>query len=315
MATSDPLRRSPRKNAAFTIVELLVVIGIIGILVALLLPAVQAAREAARRAQCTNNLRQLGLAAQNFHDVRGTFPPGYLGPIPAGPTPPIHDQFVGAITYLLPHMEQGSVSEQIQVNTNVTYRAPPWWTDTPTWSIGQAKIRSLVCPSDDPYSSNTGTFVGLNVFVQSGVVKLRSLYMSNAGNGNALGRSNYVGCGGSGVAYDGYFGVFGNRSRTSLASITDGTSNTFLFGEAVGGVIGNGREFSHSWMGSGSLPVIWGLGDRGLEKFSSWHPGIVMFCFADGSVRGINVEIPLESFQSIGGMRDGNVVAVEGPGK
>src|SRR5262245_46197242 len=98
-----------RRSAAFTLVELLVVIAIIGVLVALLLPAVQAAREAARRMQCSNNLRQIGLACHNFHDVRGCTPPSrsasggfpHLG-IPA-------NAYHGWAVWLLPYMEQGNI--------------------------------------------------------------------------------------------------------------------------------------------------------------------------------------------------------------
>ena len=98
---------------AFTLVELLVVIAIIGLLIALLLPAVQAAREAARRADCSNRVKQLGLAAHNFHDAYRRFPPGYLGPIPQAPSPPFAGQSNGSLTFLLPYLELGAVYEKL----------------------------------------------------------------------------------------------------------------------------------------------------------------------------------------------------------
>src|SRR6476619_5852777 len=88
---------------AFTLVELLVVIAIIGVLVALLLPGVQAAREAGRRVQCSNNLKQLGLAAQNYHDANLKFPPGALN------TKGSYEQAMGPLPYLFPHMEQDNI--------------------------------------------------------------------------------------------------------------------------------------------------------------------------------------------------------------
>src|SRR5438874_9877134 len=97
---------SPRfARSAFTLVELLVVIAIIGVLVALLLPAVQAAREAARRTQCTNHLKQLGLAAHNFHDVSGTFPKQ---------TSPNGQTGVSWLCLVLPYLEQKAIADQVQ---------------------------------------------------------------------------------------------------------------------------------------------------------------------------------------------------------
>src|SRR5262245_58061208 len=102
----------PRRG--FTLVELLVVIAIIGILIALLLPAVQQARGAARRLSCTNNVKQLTLAAQNFHSARKFFPPGNLAP-PVMTSPPANqDSFVGVITFLLPYFENQAVYQRIE---------------------------------------------------------------------------------------------------------------------------------------------------------------------------------------------------------
>ncbi len=104
------------RRGAFTLVELLVVITIIGILIALLLPAVQAAREAARRTQCSNNLKQIGLAAHNFEQANGRFPPGYLGPIPQSNSTSAAEfstqvQQMGCLSFLLPFMELSNVGD------------------------------------------------------------------------------------------------------------------------------------------------------------------------------------------------------------
>ncbi|MCY2990425.1 MAG: DUF1559 domain-containing protein [Planctomycetota bacterium] len=307
--------RSHRVHAipGFTLVELLVVIAIIGVLVALLLPAVQAAREAARRMQCGNNLRQLGIAAQNFHAAQKRLPPGYLGPWPPVQVPPISDQFVGVLPYLLPFLEQPHIQQQILTEMNVDKVAAPWWTEPSTWAISQATLGAFLCPSDDPTRSDTGTFVGLHTWYDAAASKiwLDGLYMGGS-SGTALGRTDYVGCGGGmGVTQNAYWdlrrGVLTNRSKNTLAAVLDGTSNTLLFGESLGGQYGNQRKFSHSWMGSGPLPVAWGLGDRGYENFSSWHAGVVQFCLVDGSVRPIAVTIPTPTFINLGGMSDGEV--------
>ena len=116
------------QRSAFTLTEVLVVISIIGMLVAILLPAVQSAREAARRLQCQNHLKQLGVAAHSFHSVHRRLPPGYLGPgQPVEVWPPFEYQFVGHIVYLLPHLELSNVYDRIEVDLNVHNFGLSWW--------------------------------------------------------------------------------------------------------------------------------------------------------------------------------------------
>ncbi len=147
--------RSPRFRHGFTLIELLVVIAIIGVLIALLLPAVQAAREAARRAQCTNNLKQIGLALHNYLSATGTFPPGTIG---------YRDNYTscGSGTYedvrghtlftmILPQMEQSTIYNAINFHYGAGYAMAPFQhAGEVNFTALNAVQSAYVCPSDDP---------------------------------------------------------------------------------------------------------------------------------------------------------------------
>jgi prepilin-type N-terminal cleavage/methylation domain-containing protein len=154
-----------RCRSGFTLVELLVVIAIIGILVGLLLPAVQSAREAARRMSCQNNLKQLGLAVHNFESTFRKLPPGYLGPSREDPyaAPTGNHQYYGLLVHLMPFMELNNIYSQFPQELLRADRIAVgaedirWFRDLPTgivggaeepWSLAQYTIPGFMCPSD-----------------------------------------------------------------------------------------------------------------------------------------------------------------------
>jgi prepilin-type N-terminal cleavage/methylation domain-containing protein len=305
------MKRWMRK--AFTLVELLVVITIIGILIALLLPAVQAAREAARRAQCSNNLKQLGLAAMNFESENGRFPPGYLGEIPPGAgSPTCNSQFTGCLPFLTPFMELSTIADlmdtDIASHNNISVidikkSGDPWWGRVQAWTMGNVKIGSLICPSDEPYTKQN-PFICMDFYSTPGYVNITAYYIPV--DGENLGRTNYTGCGGvfgplgqSGT--NRWQGVFWDRSKIDIRDITDGTSCTLLFGEATGG-----DDNCYAWFGFGALPTAWGLtSSPGWANFSSNHEGIVQFCLADGSVNQLSLNVDPNIYNQLSAIADG----------
>jgi prepilin-type N-terminal cleavage/methylation domain-containing protein/prepilin-type processing-associated H-X9-DG protein len=334
----------PRKcRSGFTLIELLVVIAIIAVLIGLLLPAVQKVREASNRIVCSNNLKQLGLAAMNYESSYGRLPPGYLGPKPnwhypddsgGGQMKAFNASNIGVLVYLLPYVEQDNISRQLKavsdVNHDFPYPQPPppnqpqWWRIQPDWTLAHTNIKLFRCPSVPDYTPTTGVGIALhtdkpawipgpNPGPSAGLSVL--IYFALTGisavpEAATLGRTNYLGVSGSigrdatrshptvgpGADLAQFDGVFGNRTPIKVSDILDGTSNTLMFGEDIGGEGVGSIDFALAWMGCGALGTSRGLGRGGVpfleggsrySRFSSNHPGGVQFCMADGSVRNI----------------------------
>jgi prepilin-type N-terminal cleavage/methylation domain-containing protein/prepilin-type processing-associated H-X9-DG protein len=237
-----------RKNG-FTLVELLVVIAIIGILVALLLPAIQAAREAARRTQCTNNIKQLGLAAMNYVTARKGFPVGLQGPTGCFGQPVAGPRWTNVMVEVMPYIEEGNLQSQFDKtkptgdkadathSTNVT---------TGTDSVGAQVIATFRCPSTVlPTTVNVSGFIfGTNDYAASGgtIVFYPTKPATGAGrfptpdpiaaglvNGGATPGCKTVS---DGKPNDGLFNwVNSGDIGTTPKKVTDGMSKTFMFGE------------------------------------------------------------------------------------
>lgn len=187
--------RPARQTAGFTLVELLVVIAIIGILVALLLPAVQAAREAARRMSCSNNLKQMGLSLHNYHDTFKQFPPSAL--LPVGAT---YDSW-SMQARLLPFLEKANLSDLI--DWKYDYESQP--------AVTRTRVPTFLCPSeirDRERPDGALTHYPLNYCVNFGTWFVFNPLQQSGGNG---------------LVYP--------NSRTNFASVTDGTSSTLAFAE------------------------------------------------------------------------------------
>jgi prepilin-type N-terminal cleavage/methylation domain-containing protein/prepilin-type processing-associated H-X9-DG protein len=307
-------------RTAFTLIELLVVLAIIGILLSLLLPAVQKVRESAARAQCQNNLKQLGLALHNYHDVNRCFPSGYLAMLPYsdGATDTAPGWGWGA--FLLPYLEQENLSRQLNFAQPV--QSSP--------AIGTI-VKVYVCPSD---LYPQGPFPLPDGFGRTLCLAAPTSYAACCGNDDS-----------DATAATGN-GVFFRNSQVRLTDITDGTSETILLGERAwanangiwagavpGGVIQRGPynpcqpNVPGAWYPAATLvlahahgnnPLVDADGSAGLDDFSSKHTGGSNFLFADGSVHFI-FTMPSDNpdgsypaldlqFQALGTRANGEVV-------
>lgn len=196
----------------FTLVELLVVIAIIGILIALLLPAIQSARAAARRAQCINNLKQIGLAMQNHLDAKRVFPPGYIATVSGGAG---HESTW--VTHCLPYMEENTLYKQIN------WKMPFGHAHSTTAPYGGANkaitiavLPGFICPSNEQFDLVLGNcYARGNYAANNGIGPLRESFSTD------LPLQTYRNGG----------GTFSANSKLSTKNITDGTSKTVFVAE------------------------------------------------------------------------------------
>jgi len=211
------MSRSLPPRQAFTLVELLVVIAIIGILVALLLPAIQAAREAARRTQCTNNLKQVGLALHNHHDVRKKFPLGTMHPIDV-PNPGGEPRW-NWMHFILPYMEESTLYESFKAQR----KTRPATEGLYLYDNAETVVTTLQCPSD-PNSPKDMTFGATTPAAGQGA---HGNYVTCSGDTK---HSDSVGGSTTGMKLN---GMFFYNSAIRMADLTDGTSKTLMAAELL----------------------------------------------------------------------------------
>jgi prepilin-type N-terminal cleavage/methylation domain-containing protein len=318
MSMFSPRKLHRKRSPGFTLVELLVVIAIIGVLVALLLPAVQSAREAARRIQCANNIRQLGLALMNHHDVKKAYPPGIVDN---------NNQLFGYprttwTMYTYPYLEEGTLYALFDFNAAPDCGGSIWF-NPKNYPIVETPVDLFFCPSD--------------------------------GAGGRIHKHPF--CGGGAPARGNYAGFFGNLNMgaattaphpnhrnapfrmnkgVELREITDGTSRTMMVSEVLTGVPNNDRDYRgvhwydhvgtsqiHTRFGPNSaspdalypawcdsttnvpamnLPCSQGSssGEDNFASARSQHPGGVQSVMADVSVRFVTNSVDLIVWQAMG---------------
>ena len=305
--------RKVLSRRGFTLVELLVVIAIIGVLVALLLPAVQFAREAARRTQCANNLRQLGIAAHTFHDAQRKLPSSIR---PAGFT---NAPRIAGHTFLLPYLERSDLFDKYDQTVN--------WSHANNLPVTSVRVPTFSCPSTPEVARLDGD---PQLSPWSGLIT-NTDYSPTIGVDIRLQNMGLVDFAGPGILI--------KNGEPRLADVTDGLSNTIMYAESAGrpyvyrkgkvkfGNLPNQRVNAGGWsrpasdfsvdgstydgvstpgpcavnctngedIGSQTYPYPY-YGSEGTAEAYSFHPTGIQVVFGDGSTRFINENIPIREF-------------------
>jgi len=308
--------RARNRCGGFTLVELLVVIAIIGVLVALLLPAVQAAREAARRSSCSNNLKQIGLGLHNYHDTILSFPPGWID------HPTTNAEQWGWSALMLPYIEQGPLYDKLGVSRG-SLQERMTVDGANVYPATRTPLKVFICPSDSGHnaglSHNDRSFNGGLGYAAAGFTGAAnttagvSNYMGVAGHRD-YGTNANTGIANTGILFGSCMGTpaqctTGVQAAIRMADILDGTSNTFAVGEretkncrsgtwlGIRNSNGSGTRGVHVVSGHAhprlnqpvpppTSNIAWDVDAIGCgEGFSSLHPGGAHFLAADGSVK------------------------------
>ena len=284
-----------RTANAYTLVEILVAVAIMSVLIAILLPAVQKARESARQMQCRNNLRQLALAIHNYLDVNQTFPINTSYNTTLGPSQPTRSWLQG----ILPHVDQGNTASQILSGGTFSQNK----------HVARESIAAFHCPSDS-HGGRATNFPDLPVDWELGVTNYKScggdnwewgLYPHASSGGRYSGSYDGLTKGNGAICHGRAWPVV-----TRFQDFTDGTSNTMVIGETI-------VEYTrwcawfHSNQAAGTCSMPLNVGQKinnsddweNNSGFMSRHTGGGSFAMADGSVRFVSDNIDLRVYRSL----------------